>query len=265
MSARAAKGTLAATVAWLAGCQITPPIGSTTTVQVLSIPAQRSSLGGGYRDLHAALRAGVTRADVELGRLVLGECVEADPAGDGRQVPLTVTTLLPAGMAWPLATPVDVVTASGVTPDVDGVRPTRQHGRFLGPAPGVVGDALPRCRLEGAGPGVMRVALRLRVQAWQHDFAAAELARHDRFSDSDFAARSVVEVGCRVEALGDKDFMRMRWFVRRPPDMILATGDVIRLRAGASEDSKEAGPPAQILGPAARPAAKSIATPVACD
>jgi hypothetical protein len=141
-----------------------------------------------------------------------------------------------------------------------GARPQRQHGRYLGPLADAAGREPPRCRPEGSAPGVMRLNVSMRYSAWQHDFAAAEVARHAQFTDAEFDAREVVELGCRVEALGDADFMRVRWFARRPPGMPLATGDIVRLRAGASEDSKDVTPLAQILGAEPRVPVRGTAT-----
>lgn len=251
-------------LALLSGCQVGPGAGSVTQAQVISLPALRSGLGGGHRDLHAAVRAGVQRDDVAAGRLVRGDCVEPDPEAYGGRVSFTVTTVLPAGTAWPVNSLVNVTTPAGVTPDAVGARPTRQHGRFVALAPEAAGSEPPRCHPPGAAPGTMRVAVAVRYQPWQFDFAQAEVRRHDQFSDADFASRSVVELGCRVEAMGDKNFMQQRWFARLPPGMALAAGDTVRLRAGAAEDSKDVAPLAEILGPAPRPAGLGPATRVRC-
>lgn len=254
----------ASALALLSGCQAGPSAGSVTQAQVISLPALRSSLGGGSRDLHAAVRAGVQRDDVAAGRLVRGDCVEPDPEAYGGRVPFTVTTVLPAGTPWPVTSLVDVVTPAGVTPDAVGARPTRQHGRFATLASEVAGSEPPRCHPPGAAPGAMRVAIAVRYQTWQFDFAQAEVQRHDQFSDADFASRAVVELGCRVEAMGDRNFMQQRWFARMPPGMALAAGDTVRLRAGAAEHSKDVAPLAEILGPAPRPAGLGPAMRVPC-
>lgn len=254
----------AASLALLSACQVGPGPGSVTQAQVLSLPALRSSLGGGHRDLHAAVRAGVQRDDVAAGRLVRGDCVEPDPQAYGGRVAFTVTTVLPAGTPWPLTSLVDVITPAGVTPDAVGARPTRQHGQFAALAAEVAGKEPPRCHPPGAAPGAMRVAIAVRYQTWQFDFAQAELRRHDQFTDADFDTRSVVELGCRVEAFGDKNFMQERWLARRPAGMTLAGGDVVTLRAGAAEGSKDIAPLAEILGPAPRPAGLGPATRVPC-
>ncbi len=254
----------AGALALLAGCSVGPTSGSVTQAQVISLPALRSSLGGGSRDLHGAVRAGVQRDDVAAGRLVRGDCVEPDPEAYGGRVAFTVTTLLPAGTPWPVNSLVDVVTPAGVTPDAVGARPTRQHGQFVNFAPEVAGSEPPRCHPPGAAPGAMRLAIAVRYQTWQFDFAQAEVRRHDQFSDADFASRSVVELGCRVEAMGDRDFMQQRWFARLPPGMALAAGDTVRLRAGAAEGSKDVAPLAEIIGPAPRPAGLGTTTRVPC-
>lgn len=254
----------AGSLALLGGCQIAPASGSVTQAQVISLPALRSSLGGGDRDLHAAVRAGVDRADVAAGRLVRGACFEPDPQAYGGRVSFTVTTVLPAATPWPVASQVDVITPAGVTPDAVGARPLRQHGRFVGFGPPGADDATPRCHPPGAAPGAMRLAVSVRVQTWQYDFAQAEVRRHDQFSDADFAARTVVELGCRVEAFGDRNFMQQRWLARLPPGLTLAAGDTVRMRAGAAEGSKDVAPLAVILGPAPRPAGLATTSRVPC-
>lgn len=249
----------------LAGCSVGPSAGSITQAQVISLPALRASLGGGSRDLHTAVRAGVQRDEVAAGRLVRGDCVEPDPEAYGGRVSFTATTVLPAGTPWPVDSIVEVITPAGVTPDAVGARPTRQHGRFVALAPEPAGSEPPRCHPPGAVPGAMRVAVAVRYQTWQFDFAQAEVQRHDQFTDADFASRSVVELGCRVEAFGDKGFMQQRWFTRLPPGMTLAAGDTVRLRAGAAEDSKDVAPLAEILGPVPRPPGLGTATRVPCS
>lgn len=253
-----------ATVALLSGCQAGPSAGSITQAQVISLPALRSSLAWGHRELLAPVRAGVQRDEVAAGRLVRGECVEPDPQAYGGRMSFTVTTVLPAGTPWPVTSLVDVITPDGITPDAVGARPLRQHGRFVAFASEAAASEPPRCHPPGSAPGAMRIAVAVQVQAWQFDFAQAEVRRHDQFSDADFASRSVVELACRVEAMGDKNFMQKRWFARLPPGMTLAAGDTVRLRAGAAEGSMDVAPLAEILGPAPRPAGLGTATRVPC-
>lgn len=70
----------ARTLAWLAlllplvGCETTPVVGAETQAQVLAVPRVRAQLGGDHTSLHAAVRAGVTPAEVASKRLVRGEC-----------------------------------------------------------------------------------------------------------------------------------------------------------------------------------------------
>ncbi len=248
----------------LSGCQIVPAPGSTVTAEILSRPAVRDSLGGGYRDLHAAMRAGVSRSDVERGRLVRGDCFEPDPSVQGGRTSLTMTTLLPEGVGLPWPTLVDVTTAQDAMPDAAGVRSLHLHGRYLATVPGGDSGERPHCRPEGAAPGARRLAIRNVVQPWEHDFAVAEVRRHDQFSDAELAARRVVELGCRVEAFGDDDFMVVRWFARLPAGMSLSTGDVVRARVGAAEDSKDTAPRTQILESVPAPAALGGARRIGC-
>lgn len=247
---------LAVAAALLAGCETTPRPGAAATAQVIAVPRTRAELGGGHARLHAALRSGVNRASAERGRLALAECAEPD-AGERDGVRWhSATVLLPDGVP---ATPgtfldlQDVATAPGTA--------TRHHGRFLAPAPAPTGaeairsrysqDADTRCRPPGMPEGRMRVRLHRAVAPWELDFALPELQRHERFGAQELAAGRVVLLSCQLKVMDGGDWYRPVWLARVPPGLELRVGQVVDLRAGATEDSKDVEPLAQVLGLAA--------------
>ena len=63
---------VAASSLLLAGCETAPRSGTQAYAVVTQVARERSQLDGAYRDLHAAVRSGVTRADVTAGRLEIG-------------------------------------------------------------------------------------------------------------------------------------------------------------------------------------------------
>ena len=242
---------LVAGTAVLAACQTTPRAGSDTRVQVTEIPTQREQLRGGYRHLHPALRAGVTRADFEAGRLVQGECAEPDATQPQGRRWVGVTVLLPAGTA--------IAAQSLIEVDTTGQGGRHRHGRFVGAGPALNGTTgfvpwpgsdrrAAWCRAsDAATSGVLRVLVRGAVPTWEHPFAVAELARPDRFSVADFAAGRVAVVRCQLKVVDGGDWHAPDWLARVPPGLNLKIGDVVRLRAGADEGSKDTGPEAQVL------------------
>ena len=115
----------------VSACQTTPRAGSETRAQVTDLPAQREQLRGGYRHLHPALRAGVTRADFEAGRLVQGDCAEPDATQPQGRRWVGVTVLLPAGTA--------IAAQSVIEVDTTGQGGRHRHGRFVGAGPALNG------------------------------------------------------------------------------------------------------------------------------
>lgn len=232
-------------------CQSTPGPGSETRAQVTELPAQRGDLRGGHRYLHPALRAGVTRADLEAGRLVRGECAEPDAGRPQGRRWVGVTALLPAGTPVTLRSLIEVDTAGDAGP--------LRHGRYRGPGPALDattgfatepgGERLAVwCRPPGAAAGsALRVLVRGTVPAWEHAFAVAEMQRHDRFSDADFAQGRVAVVRCQLKVVDGGDWHAPDWLARVPPGLALRPGDVVRLRAGAVEGSTDTDPEPQVL------------------
>lgn len=86
------------------------------------------------------------------------------------------------------------------------------------------------------------------VPAWAFDFAAAGLRRLDALRDSDLAAGRVLRLGCQLKVLDGGDWYTPTWVATTPEALHLKPGEVVRLRAGAEAGSKDAGPPAEVLG-----------------
>lgn len=242
---------LVAMAVLVSACQTTPRAGSETRAQVTDLPAQREQLRGGYRHLHPALRDGVTRAELDAGRLVRGECAEPDPTQPQGRRWIGVTVLLPANSQAAPRTLIEVDTRDASGP--------MRHGRYLGPLPALnatTGFATEPgsdrlavwCHRPGvAARQVLQVVVRGTVQGWEHAFATAEWLRHDRFSDADFAAGRVAVVRCQLKMADGGNWHTPDWLARVPPGLRVGTGDVVRLRVGAEEGSRDSGPEPQVL------------------
>jgi len=239
----------------LAACETAPRAGSETQAQVLDVVTDRHALRDGHPELYAALRAGVTRRELDEGRLVEGECGVPDAAQPSGMRWHTVTMLLPPGVRLSRGTVADVHELRSAWPAPDGGVPARLHGVYagiatalgeagataLGPRPGT------RCQVSDAPVGQWRVTLRGPVPAWAFDFAAAGLRRLDALRDSDLAAGRVLRLGCQLKVLDGGDWYAPAWVATAPDRLRLAPGDVVHLRVGAEAGSKDAGPPAEVL------------------
>lgn len=240
----------------LAGCETAPRIGTQTQALVTQIARERSQLGDSYRDLHAALRAGVTRPDVAAGRLVRGECLapEEGPAGSVRSHVLTL--LLPPGLNLPLQTLADAqeVQADGSSRHLRYLAGGAELGpTVMRPSTFTGGRDYPLCRQPGLAPSHWRLLVTGVYQGWEFDFAAAELARHARFTDAELAAGLVVQVSCQLKVVDGSDWYAPVWWARVPPGLSLQLGDAVLLQAGAESGSKDTGPLAQVLARAPQP------------
>ncbi|WP_288252161.1 hypothetical protein [uncultured Hydrogenophaga sp.] len=239
----------------LAACETAPRAGSETQAQVLDVVTDRHALRDGHPELYAALRAGVTRRELDEGRLVEGECGVPDVAQPSGMRWHTVTVLLPPGVRLSRGTVADVHELRAAWPAPDGGVPARLHGVYAGTAT-ALGEAGAtalgphtgtRCHVPGAPAGQWRVTLRGPVPAWAFDFAAAGLRRLDALRDSDLAAGRVLRLGCQLKVLDGGDWYAPVWVATAPDRLRLAPGDVVRLRTGAEAGSKDAGPPAEVL------------------
>jgi hypothetical protein len=255
----------------LVGCESTPSIGQVVNAHVLAVPQSRADLKGGFTDLHAALSAGVGRAEADEGRLWRAQCVEPGAsAADGLQ-PRIATLLLPEGTALRAGAVVDIeahprVEAADSRPANDRSR----HGRFVAvvaeggraveedaaDCPSSFDCLRPVCQPEGLAGGHWRVQLFGAVQAWEVDFAQAERARHGAFDDAEIAVGRVVVIACQLKVVDGGDWNRLRWLARVPSGATPGVGDVVQVRVGAREFSRDVGPIAEVLAPtssAARP------------
>lgn len=255
----------------LSACQTTPSPGSDIRAQVHAVPLTRQALdrGAGYGDLHAALRAGATAADAKTQRLVLATCglpeagLDAEPAGRARLY--TVTTVLPAGVVLERG----AVLQLQVDGDPFGLtrhdwRFPAVHGRFkaLAPAgrvldentgvpwrlkPGDTPKMQVRCWPVGGEPGLAQASYFRTVRDDEMHFAAAEAARHALFSDAELAAGRVVRLRCRLRMADGGEWHTPEFLARAPGSLPLQIGDVVRLRAGVDEASRQGGPVGQVL------------------
>lgn len=251
----------------LSACQTTPSPGSDIRAQVHAVPLTRQALdrGASYGDLHAALRAGATAADATAKRVVLAGCglPEAGPVGSARLY--TVTTVLPAGVALERGAVLQLKV------DGDPFGASRLDGRFpavhghfksVAPAgqpldentgvpwrlkPGDTPELQVRCWPVGGEPGLVQVAYFRTVSDSEMHFAAAEAARHVLFSDAELANGRVVRVRCRLRMVDGAEWHTPEFLARAPGQTPLQPGDVVRLRAGVDEGSRQGGPVGQVL------------------
>ncbi len=234
----------------LAGCETAPRAGTETTAQVLHVVSERHNLRDGHAELHPALRAGVTRADLEAGRLVHGECAMPDATQPRGLRWHTLTTLLPPGTPTAPGGWVDLRDPQGAWPATGPHPPPRLHGRYVGQAPAAADPQAPTlCHPPGPPAGQWRMKLRGPLPAWMFDFAQPALQRLAAFSDAEFASGRVLRLGCQLKVADGGDWYVPTWIARAPEGLRLKAGDVVRLRAGAEADSKDAGPTAEVLGP----------------
>ncbi len=233
----------------LAGCETAPRAGTETTAQVLAVVSDRHNVRDGHAELHPALRAGVSRADLEAGRLVQGECAVPDTTQPRGLRWHTLTTLLPTGTPAAPGGRVDLSDPQGAWPVTGPHTPSRLHGRYVGLAPAASDPQAPTlCHPPELPAGQWRMKLRGPLPAWMFDFAQAGLQRLAAFSDADFASGRVLRLGCQLKVADGGDWYVPTWIARAPEGLRLKSGDVVRLRAGAEADSKDAGPPAEVLG-----------------
>src|SRR5690606_34498483 len=125
---------LLAACAALAGCETAPRAGGLTRAQVLDVVKDRHDVRDGHPELYAALRAGVTRRELEQGRLFEGECGLPDAAQASGVRWLTVTVLAPAGLRLASGSAVDVRGLRAAWPAVGGGTAPRWHGVYAGSA-----------------------------------------------------------------------------------------------------------------------------------
>ncbi|HYF20069.1 MAG TPA: hypothetical protein VEA40_19545 [Ramlibacter sp.] len=237
------------------------------TASVIELPRNRSELPTSYGALHAAVRAGVGRAEAERARLVLGECAEPDPsARDGIRWH-TATALLPPGVATPPGTLLDLVGLTSAAGHGD-----RHHGKFAAVAPPLAGaDAIRapfgdrlHTRCGGSGRS-LRMQVRREVPGWEMDFAAAEARRHGSVTDQELATGRIVLLSCRLRMADGTDWHSPVWLARVPAGLQLRQGQVVRLQGGATEGSKDFQPLAQVLDLESTTAAGRSTSAVRCS
>jgi hypothetical protein len=263
--ARLLSGAVAA--ALLVACQTTPSSGSDIRAQVHAVPLTRVALdiGATHGPLHGAVRAGASEAQARAKRVVLAGCALPEPGTASGARLYTVTTVLPAGVTPVpgalLQLSVDGDPFSGVR--VEGRFPA-VHARFVAalPAPAVLDDRTGvawrlkagdppsmevRCRPVGGDAAQVQAAYFRAVGDSELLFATAEAARHAQFSDAELAAGQVVRVRCRLRMADGGAWHTPEFLARAPAGLSLQAGDVVRLRAGVDEGSRQGGPVGQVL------------------
>ena len=268
----------------LSACETTPSPGSDIRAQVHAVPLSRPALdrGADHGDLHAALRAGATAADAKAQRVVLAGCGLPEAGLEGSARLYTVTTVLPAGVA--------LLRGAVLQLKVDGdpFSTTRLEGRFpavhghfkaLAPAgqpldgatgvpwrlkPGDKPELKVRCWPVGGEPGLVQVAYFRTVSESEMHFATAEAARHALFSDAELAAGRVVRVRCRLRMADGAEWHTPEFLARAPGITPLQPGDVVQLRAGVDEGSRQGGPVGLVLARKDGPPATARPSGVDC-
>ncbi len=243
--------TTAATVLALSGllaaCETAPRVGAETTAQVLQVAPDRDSLRDGYPALHAALRAGVSRRDLEDARLVQGECSVPDAGRPGGVRWISVTTLVPRGTVLPQGSRIVVRDARSAWASVEPARASALHGQFVRVDDTAPTRTTPTCHPNEQGGGSWHLRVHMTPPAWQHDFAVAAFQRLDALRDEDFAAGRVVRLACQLKVIDGGDWNAPQWVAVAPAPLRLKVGDIVRLRAGAQMESKDVAPRAEVL------------------
>lgn len=225
-------------VLMLSACQLTPDEGSLGRVLVSEVPTQRAAL-----HQFAQLEPWLEQFDSEIraGQLVQVRCVIPDEkAYDGyRQWQRLL--LLPA---------------RGTVQEKDYVRiskhadPALSGKLFQYQATISDASALPfylhsyrpggtvfrelECRF-GADGVPQAVEAGMAVQAWTLDFARAERARHQQFSDADFAAGRVGVGTCALRDIFGEYYYQPIWLFHVAEGSQIRKGDVVELRFGETE------------------------------
>lgn len=231
----------------LAACETAPRVGAEATAQVLQVAPDRDSLRDGYPALHAALRAGVSRRDLEDARLVQGECGVPDTSRPGGMRWISVTTLVPRGTVLPQGGRIVVRDARSAWAGVGPAQASALHGQFVRVDDAAPTRTTPDCHPNGQGSGSWLLRVHATPPAWQHDFASAAFQRLDALRDEDFAAGRVLRLGCQLKVIDGGDWYAPQWVALAPPQLPLKVGDIVRLRAGAQMESKDVAPRAEVL------------------
>lgn len=264
---------LRAVVVWaaclsLAGCESLPASGQTIRVEVVAVPLARAQLPRRNAQLLPALDAGIPAEAVAAGRLVLATCSSGEDAS--RRTLRSVVTLLPPGMAAPVSGALlEVARDAGELTRLGTVESWHHLGRYLGSGAAalderngvrhVYPDGSSRLDAHCDRPtrsGATSARVFRIVSPVEYREAAAMRARHALAGDEELAAGRIAEVRCELQVIDGSNWRTPHWLVRLPPGTAVAKGEVIEVRAGASEDSDAAGPLSRYLrkldGPAAR-------------
>lgn len=222
----------------LAGCQLTPGEGSLGRVLVSEVPLQRTAL-----HQFSPLEPWLDQFDREIrtGRLVPVRCVIPDATAFGGYRQWQRLALLPE---------------RGAAQEKDYVRIGKHADPLLSDklflyqstlsdasalafylhsyrAGGTVFREL-ECRF-GADGLPQAVEIGMAVQAWTLDYSRAERARHQQFSDAEFAAGRVGVGTCALRDMFGEYYYQPMWLFHVPEGSQISKGDVVELRFGETE------------------------------
>ena len=217
---------------------------------VTRIPEQRQDLQN-HPGLSLAVEQGVTREDVNAGRLVVSGCYEEEAIqslGAGRR---HGHVLLPEGVS---VAPDDIIEV-----DVVGAEQgtARYFGRYVQKsAAGEQGYFPYRYSVSGKAfrcgavspEGRMRVEVYSTAKSWDYDFAKAEALRNEQIDDRELEQRRIVIGECSPGV----DSWAI-WKVRLPAGLDVEVGDYLEAVAGSYEASRSHGPLSQALRKVAAP------------
>ncbi|MDE2607186.1 MAG: hypothetical protein KGL68_14820 [Burkholderiales bacterium] len=238
----------------LPACVSTPTSGQHIVVAVTALPHRRQQLQV-HPGLSLALQQGVSRADVQAGRLVITGC----QIENGHGTPLGVIrhgyTLLPAGVT---VRPGDVLEVAAQEADGTDGPYARFFARYLRTDVATDADYFPyrysvsgkafRCGPVPGADGRMRVEVFGEVKSWTYDEAEAEAQRNALIADEDLQRGRIAIGEC---ATGVESWAT--WKVRLPLGLQVQVGDYLEALAGSYEAPRSTGPISEGLRVVARP------------
>jgi hypothetical protein len=249
-----ARGALALLVlTLLSGCVAMPSPGETFVMVVKRIPSTRQELQV-HPGLSLALERGVSRDEVQAGRLVNAGCYVESSQTDRWISRRHGFTLLPPGVAVAEG---DIIEVAAEEADASDGPLARFYGRFVQSVAASAADHFPykysvsgkalRCDPVRAD-GHMRVEVYGPAHFWDFDQTAAEAQRNRQISDEDLRKGRIAMGECSPGV----DSWAL-WKVRLPADLQVAPGDYLEATAGADEAPRSTGPLSVALRRVAEP------------
>jgi hypothetical protein len=251
------RGFLAVAVAALgvlmSACVAMPSPGERFVMVVKRIPSTRQELQV-HPGLSLALERGVSREDVQSGRLVNSGCYVESSQTDHWIARQHGFTLLPPGLAVAEG---DILEIAAEEADATDGRFARFYGRFVQRTAPQVADFFPykyspsgkafRCDAVRAD-GRMRVQVYSVAHFWDFDLTAAEAERNRQISDDELQQGRIAMGECSPGV----DSWAL-WKVRLPTGLGVGPGDYLEAMAGADEAPRSLGPLSVALRKVAEP------------